>query len=53
MKKIVLILFSLLFVLDGFLHIIGWPFGFGLTWYSWVKMIIGIIGLWIAFMDKK
>lgn len=53
MKKIALILFSMFFVFTGFFNVSGWPFGFGLSWYGWLKMIVGIIGLLVAFMDKK
>ena len=57
MKKTVLIIFSLAFVVMGFLTIISWPYGVDKfiepIWHAWVKIIFGIIGLLVAFMDKN
>lgn len=57
MKKTFLLIFSLAFVVMGFLAIIGWPYGKEVfiepIWHAWVKIIVGIIGLLVALMDKK
>lgn len=57
MKKWFLLVFSIIFVLMGFLAIIKVPYGTTMfiepLWHSWVKIIIGIIGLFVAFAKDK
>ena len=57
MKKSFLLIFSVIFVLMGFMAIIQFPFGPTMfiepVWHSWVKIIIGIIGLFVAFTKDK
>ncbi len=52
MKKWFLLIFSIIFVLIGFLAIIKVPIFTG-VWFPWAEIIIGIIGLFIAFAKDK
>ena len=57
MKKWFLLIFSLIFVVMGFLAIIQVPYGPSVfiepVWHSWAKIIIGIIGLFVSFAKEK
>ena len=57
MKKSFLLIFSVIFVLMGFMAIIKFPYGPTVfiepIWHSWAKIIIGIIGLFVAFAKDK
>jgi hypothetical protein len=45
MKKTFLLILSIVFVVIGFLAIMSWQPG----WLSWVEIILGLIGIIIAF----
>jgi hypothetical protein len=57
MKKTFLLVFSVLFVVMGFLAIIGWPYGVDKflepEWHAWIKIILGLIGIIVAFGKDK
>jgi hypothetical protein len=57
MKKTFLLIFSIVFVVMGFLAIIGWPYGADKfiepVWHAWTKIVLGLIGIIVAFGKDK
>lgn len=57
MKKTFLLIFSIVFVVMGFLAIIGWPYGADKfiepMWHAWIKIVLGLIGIIVAFGKDK
>lgn len=52
MSKVTLIIFSLIIVVMGILGLTNMDWATDPSWYAWLKIVIGVIGLIIGFADK-
>lgn len=52
MSKITLIVISLIVVIMGFLALPNIGMATEPLWHAWLKIIVGVIGLVVGFLDK-
>lgn len=55
MSKNYLLILSIIFVVMGVLVFFKWPYATFVEplWHTIAKILLGIVGIWIALTDKK